>query len=101
MELRQGNTYSLKVNLKVDGQPIDYTNVDTVELTFGAIKKKYCGDEINVSENMLIVDFTQEDTMSLNETVEYQIRVKYKNESVISTDINTANIKECLSETIL
>lgn len=101
MELRQGNTYSLKVNLKVDGQPIDYTNVDTIELTFGAIKKTYCGEEINVVDDMLIVDFTQEDTMSLNETVEYQIRIKYKNESVISTDINTANIKECLSETIL
>lgn len=102
MEFKRGNTYSLKVKFLVNNQELDYDTVDKIEFIFGEVKKEIDNSNISLNDdNQLLLYLTQEETFKMNDTIDYQARIKYKNGDVISTDINTANIKDCLFDRII
>lgn len=102
MEFKRGNTYSLKVKFLINNAELDYDAVDKIEFIFGEVKKEIDNSNISLNDdNQLLLYLTQEETFKMKDTIDYQARIKYKNGDVISTDINTANIKDCLFDRII
>lgn len=101
MNLRRGNTYTLKVDLKSNGEYLDYSQIEKIEFIFGEVNKTILNKDFNIDGNSLIIEFSQEETFKLDYTISYQVRVKFKTGDVIASEIYSDNIKDCLSTHVL
>lgn len=87
MKLKKGNTYSLKIEIKKDGENIDINDVSKIVFKFSDIEKEYPSEDViyNESESCFIIKLTQKDTLSLKGNVEWEVAVKYNNGDVRRT----------------
>ena len=101
--MRQGNTYSLAIELQDEaGSAIDIDLVDRVEFVFGMVRKTYPEDvKFDRELGQFIVGLTQLDTFKLDHVVSCQARIKFKDESVTGTAITREAVYESISKEVL
>ena len=105
MELLQGNTYKINVEIKVDDSDIDINDIEKIQFTFGRkVEKIYDGENDDVTyagNNIFVVKLTQEDTFKFDGTVDYQIRVKFKDGEVKGIEPEQWDILESITKEVL
>lgn len=105
MNLRQGNTYLLKIALiDEDSNQIDISAVDMVELMLGEKRIVYPTDSVisyDASDKCFVVELTQEDTFGMNHYVESQARVKFVGGTVKGSEIISYHIARAISGEVL
>lgn len=103
MQLLKGNTYNLKIQLKDDeGNVVDNTLVSEIQFIFGSVEKSYPTNVTydDVSESY-VLSLTQAETFSLLNTISYQVRVKFTDDSVKGSIPTRASVIDSLTEEIL
>ncbi len=105
MAIRNGDSYSLSLKIRVEGAVLGVSGVSTVEFMFDDIRKVYGGtstDGITYVTDHFVIPFTQEETFSLDKkTIQYQARIKFDTGEIKGTTIRTTNVYESLSKEVL
>lgn len=67
MKIYQGATYKIPIKLKVKNEVLDFTDIQSVDFSFGdVIIKSYPeNQDIQIEDNKLIIYLSADDTMSL------------------------------------
>lgn len=84
----------------------DTSTIEKVQIVYSqngnVILTKNVSD-CSIKDKIISVDLTQEETLlfSCSSKVDIQIRVRTKNDKVISSDIITINVGKCLNEEVL
>ena len=106
MIISEGNTYVLEIPLTVNEEELDINDVSVVEFMFGNLRKVY-GEEGDVTydtyEKCFKVPLSQEETFALKgkNIIDYQARVKFKDDSVSGTCIYKGYVQETISKEVL
>ena len=115
MIFQEGNTYVLQIPLTINDEDINIDEVSLVEFMFEDIRKIY-GTYINdvneevtgdvtydYDEKCFEVKLSQEETFDLrgNNTIKYQARVKFTDNSVSGTNIYNGYLTESISKKVL
>lgn len=90
MALLQGNSYQLPIMVKnAKCEIVTPEDVARIQFIFGGVVKYYGGNGVvtyNEDTKCFIVPLTEEETFSFNDsTVQWQIRIKYKDGSIDGT----------------
>ena len=100
MDLIQGSTYILDLDLTENGQPLNIDEIEKVQVILGTIEKSY-PENITYEGNKFIISLSQEDTFALQGTIKQQVRVKYKDGQVKSTLPTSAYVYDSITEKVL
>lgn len=113
LTIKQGDAYSIPASAKLNGEPLNMADVDTVELTVGDgketvyVRKTYPGEvELREIDNklFLILPITQEEafTMPSNGAVAFDMRVMLNGGAVIGArKMVYVTVLDALSEEVL
>lgn len=103
MALKKGNTYNLKIPVKLNGEYVKDTDVSKVVFQIGEIQKEFPSEDVSYdAENSLfIVNLSQEDTLKFEEKVAYEVAVKFPNESVVRSEVKTTYALKTLIEEVI
>lgn len=88
LKLKRGDEYVIPVKIKVNGADLPAESVERAEFMTGSVRKLYPGEATFDGESGCFhVRLTQEDTFSLSEDegVRFDVRVKFKGGCVIGT----------------
>lgn len=102
MVFKKGNTYELKAQIN----NVDIEEITKIVFKFNNIKKTYIADEesegvIYQGENIFIISLSQQETLSLSDEVEYEVAVKFNDNSVKKSLVyKTSNLKTIIQEVI-
>jgi len=93
MALKQGNTYELICDLK---DKIDIEGVAKAIFQFNDIEKVYTTEigetsEVRYENGKFIVPLSQEETLSLKKSVEYEMAIKFVDGNVKRSEVKTTN----------
>lgn len=93
MNFKQGNTYNLKIPVKMNGEPLDIDEVSKVVFKFNDIQKEFGTGDVSYDseENYFVVNFSQEDTLKLKKEVKYEVAIKFKDDSVKRSIVKTTS----------
>lgn len=81
--IKQGDQYSLPIALRFDGDAVDSSDIDTIELYFGKTRYTYPGD-LTYTDGIIYLPLTQEITLALKSfSVSIDLRVKFANGDVV------------------
>lgn len=85
--IKQGDAYSLPVDIRLNDAPIDIIEVDEVEFMFGdGLRKLYPGDvNYSATDKVFYLPLTQNETFAFpaNGSITLDIRVKFNGGNVI------------------
>lgn len=99
--MKQGNQFYLEFEISdEEDNVLDINSVEKVEFTIGDIQKTYPNDT-EYEDGKFKVFLTQEDTFNLNGDVSVEVRVKFKNNTVIGSDVIKERVLDSISTTIL
>lgn len=96
----QGDSYSIDVEIKADGTPIDVSIIETVECTLFSIKKYY-PEEITYSDGKFHFPVTQEETFHLPAVCPMQVRVKFLSGDVVGSIRKDVEVCKVISRVVL
>lgn len=102
MVFKKGNTYELKAQIK----NVDVEEITKIVFKFNDIKKTYIANGesegvIYQGENIFIISLSQAETLSLSDEVEYEVAVKFNDNSVKKSLVyKTSNLKTIIQEVI-
>lgn len=104
-----GDQYYLRVEILSDGELLNTDNVSEVEITIAdliktAIKTStgFTGDVIyDPNEKLFLFPLTQEESFCLPKKTEVQVRIKYQDNSVVTSDISILEVDKSLSKETL
>lgn len=104
--MRRGTTPTYEFEIVIDGNPLDLALIDEIEVVFcqhGTAILKKTKNMCNFSGNVVSFTLTQEETFRFKEnvTIEVQVRVLTKIETVPSSDIFKLDCDRCLSKEVL
>ena len=93
MALKQGNTYEL---ICVTKDKINIEEVSKVIFQFNDIEKVYTTEigetsDVTYEDGKFIVPLSQEETLSLKKTVEYEMAIKFTDDNVKRSEVKTTN----------
>ena len=80
MKIKQGDAYSVPIQVKLNGEPLVMENVETVEFYIGGYRKLYPSEvTYDTSDGYFYIPVTQEETFSwtANSPVMLDARVKF------------------------
>ena len=86
ISIKQGDAFSMPVEVKLNKEPVEIANVAEVEFMFGDVRKTYPADATyNTAEQCFYVPLTQKDTFSFpaDEVIQLDIRVGFVGGTVI------------------
>lgn len=106
IKIKQGDAYSLPVQIKLNGSLINADDVETVEFCLGdGLRKLYPGDvSYEPADNTFYLPLTQSETFAFpaNGSVTLDIRVKFTGGDVIGVQRPDAlAVYDAVSEVIL
>ena len=102
MIFKKGNTYELHATIK----NINIQNITKIVFKFNNIEKTYISGETNTEvayqeDGTFIVYLSQQETLSLSNTVEYEVAIKFNNNTVKRSPIyTTSSLKTIIQEII-
>lgn len=99
-QISQGDQYSISMTVKFNGEPLDMSKVEKVEITLHSKTKLY-PEEVIFSNGVFLYPITQEDTFSFPRTVEAQIRIKFTNSDVYTSPTKQIDVIRSLSKAVL
>lgn len=89
MKIKQGNTYMINARIK----DIEMSDVVKMVIKFNEIEKTYEsgveGDITIDAEGIITIYLSQEDTLQLQNNVEYEIAVKFNDNHVERSDVKS------------
>ena len=93
MALKQGNTYELICNLK---DKINIEDVAKAIFQFNDIEKVYTTEigetsEVRYEDGKFIIPLSQEETLSLKKSVEYEMAIKFTDGTRKGSEVKTTN----------
>lgn len=103
MTFKKGNTYNLRVPIKLNGINLKDSDVTKVVFKFDEIKKEFPSDEVSYdsANGLFLITFSQEETLKLSDEIEYEVAVKLQDEQVIRSDVKkTYSLKTIIEEAI-
>lgn len=103
MTLKKGNTYNLRVPVKLNKVNLKETDVSKIVFKFGEIKKEFPGDNVSYDSTnaVFLINFSQEETLTFSDVVEYEVAVKLQNKQVIRSDVKRiCSLKTIIEEVI-
>lgn len=101
MILKQGDTYSLPIKVKLNNEILSDVNVEKVEFCFDNIITKTYPDNVSFDTDHFVLRLSQEETFSLQGSIRYQVRVMFADGSVKSSPIRYGYIIDSLSKEVL
>ena len=99
-QISQGDQYHISMAIKFNGETVDISKIEKVEITLHNKKKLY-PEEITYSDGVFLYPVTQEETFSLPRIIEAQVRVKFKNADVFTSPKEQIDVIRSLSKEIL
>lgn len=99
-QISQGDQYHISMAIKFNGETVDISKVEKVEITLHNKTKLY-PEEITYSDGVFLYPITQEETFLLPRIVEAQVRVKFKNTDVFTSPTEQIDVIRSLSKEIL
>lgn len=102
MVFKKGNTYELKVQI----DNIDIEEITKIVFKFNDIEKTYIanGESEGVTyqgNNIFIINLSQAETLSLSNEVEYEVAIKFNDNSVKRSVVyTTSSLKTIIQEVI-
>lgn len=85
--IKQGDAYSLPVDIRLNGEPVNIADVSEVEFVFGdGLRKLYPGTvAYSAADSVFYLPLTQDETFAFpaNSSVTLDIRVKFNGGNVI------------------
>lgn len=93
MALKQGNTYEL---ICVTKDKINIEEVAKVIFQFNDIEKVYTTEigetsDVTYEDGKFIIPLSQEETLNLKKSVEYEMAIKFTDDSVKRSEVKTTN----------
>ena len=106
IRIKQGDEYSLPVLIRLNGEPVDVSEVVEVEFTLGNGVRKTFPQEVqyNSADGCFYLPLTQEETFAFpaNGSVTLDIRVKFAGGNVIGVQrMESIAVADASSEVIL
>lgn len=106
IRIKQGDEYSLPVLIRLNGEPVDVSEVAEVEFTLGNGVRKTFPQEVqyNSADGCFYLPLTQEETFAFpaNGSVTLDIRVKFAGGNVIGVQrMESIAVADASSEVIL
>lgn len=100
--VNHGDTIYIELNYTVNGLPLNEYTWDDIEFMFGSLRFSLTGNTVAYDEtdHCYYVFITQQQTFSLPDIIEYQLRL-YKDNEVISTKVQRMPLGKVLSTTVL
>ena len=86
MVFKQGNTYQLKGKVK----GIDVSEISKVVFKFNDIEKIY-PTNVTYENEVFTIPLTQQETLTLQDEVKYEVAVKFTNNQVKRSVVNETN----------
>lgn len=102
--VKQGDAYSLPVEIRMNDEALRVADVETVEFYIGGLRKVYPGDVGYSEENGVFeLPLTQQETFDweADSTVELDIRIKYVNGIVQGIVPRKVNVIDAISTEVL
>ena len=99
-QISQGDQYHISMAIKFNGETVDISKIEKVEITLHNKTKLY-PEEITYSDGVFLYPVAQEETFSLPRIVEAQVRVKFKNADVFTSPTEQIDVIRSLSKEIL
>lgn len=99
-QISQGDQYRIAIAIKFNGEAVDISKVEKVEITLHNRTKLY-PEDITYSDGVFLYPVTQEETFSLPRIVEAQVRVKFKNTDIFTSPTEQIDVIRSLSKEIL
>lgn len=102
MVFKKGNTYELQVKIS----NIDIEEISKIVFKFNSIEKTYVRDSQNEdviyqSDETFIIYLSQEETLSLSSEVEYEVAIKFNDNSVKRSPVyTTSSLRTIIQEVI-
>ena len=102
MVFKKGNTYELKVEI----ENINIEEISKIVFKFNDIKKTYpvsgqTEDVVYQEDGTFIIYLTQQETLSLADKVEYEVGVKFTDDTVKKSEVySTSSIKTIIQEVL-
>ena len=92
MVFKQGNTYQLQVQIN----DIDVEDIAKIVFVFNSVKKTWTAGGQNTeveyqSDGTFVVYLTQADTLSLKGKVQYEVAIKFTDDSVKRSIVNSTS----------
>lgn len=101
MEIMQGDQYSIPFVIDVDGETIDSSMVEKIEIVIGKFTKEYPG-EVTYKDGAFLFPLEQTESMTIQRSqIDAQVRVKFKDGDIIGTKIPGTEIQHSLSKEML
>ena len=97
----QNTNLTHEITLRVDGKPINISDVELVEFSFGELIKIYPSEEVVYDNERFYVRLTQEETKEFEDSLPVQVRVKFSNGDVPLSRKKVVPINESLSKAVL
>lgn len=102
MIVRKGDQYSITLKIEQGNNNLDLTHVELIEFTIADLIKVWPTEvKYNEIDKEFYFPVTQEETFELPKKAEYQVRVKFDNNTVIGSPINSILVGNVLSKNIL
>ena len=108
IKMMQGDSYSIYLDLKIDGKAVVPNMISEIEITVGdAFRKLYSSGEVNYDFGSKQWYFTptQEETLSMKpNSYEVQVRIKFQNginSSVKGASIGRLTVIDAQSEAVI
>lgn len=97
-----GDSWPLRFEIKVNGEPIDVQDVELIEFTVDELTKTYPAEvSYRNAERAFIFPLTQEETQCLSGEVKAQGRVKFSTGEVIGVDFGRIKVARALSKAVI
>ena len=100
MNLKQGNTYRLKAIIN----NVDIDDISKIVFKFNDIEKIYNEDgtgDVTYENDNFILNFSQEDTLNLENIVYYEVAVKFTDDTVKRSNIEKTSTFKTIIERVI
>lgn len=101
--MNKGDTIKIVLNYTVDNEPLPEDFTGEIEFTIGSKRYTLTDETVawDATEAAFVVNLSQADTFALGGTVQYQIRIKNAEGSVVSSGIQTMKLGNTLSSSTI
>lgn len=102
MAVRKGDQYNIVLKIEQGGNALDLTHVELIEFVIANMTKIYPQDvKYDEETKQFLFPVSQQETFELPQKAEYQVRIKFDDNTVIGSPINSIIVGNVLSKNIL
>lgn len=96
----QGDSYFIGIRIKVNGEPIDVSEVKKIEFTLGSLKKYY-DEDVKYDDQTFLFPLSQQETFDFQGPQILEVRVKFDDDSVVGKLYGKVNVMYGISSEVI